>query len=297
MEKIIDLHIHSNLSDGVLSPKQIIDEAVKNGVSVIAIADHDTIDAYDKELYNYAKEKNITIINAVEISTKINKAGIHVLGYNFDINNQELKQKLSLLRNARHDYLYNVADKLNQLGYVLNVDELDKIEAVTKAHISLDVVNNPINNELLLKKFGHIPSKGEFIETVMNEGCPAYVKKETITPKEAAELIRSAGGKAILAHPVAYKYEDNLGDDDILSLITEMKADGIEANYIYVDRNDNKINEVEKWNKFAEDNNLMTTIGSDFHNDDGLRPLIGLVNEKLRLDNDTIDKIIDNLVN
>lgn len=297
MEKIIDLHIHSNLSDGVLSPKKIIDEAVKNGVSVIAIADHDTIDAYNEELYNYAKEKNIRIINAVEISTKINKAGIHVLGYNFDINHQRLKQKLVLLRNARHDYLYNVSAKLEQLGYILKVEELDKIEAVTKAHIALDVVNNPKNSELLFKNFGHIPNKGEFIETVMNEGCPAYVKKETITPKEAAELIRSAGGKAILAHPVAYKYEDNLNDDDILSLVTDMKADGIEANYIYVDRNDNKIDEVEKWNKFAKDNNLMTTIGSDFHNNDGLRPLIGLVNEDLRLDNNTIDNIIDNLVN
>lgn len=297
MEKIIDLHIHSNLSDGVLSPKEIIDEAVKNGASTIAIADHDTIDAYTKDLYSYANDKEIRIINAVEISTKTKKTGIHVLGYNFDINNEHLKQKLSLLRNARHDYLYNVAEKLNQLGYVLNVSELDKIEAVTKAHIALDVVNNTKNNDLLLKNFNHIPSKGEFIETVMNENCPAYVKKETITPKEAAELIRSAGGKVVLAHPVAYIHEDNLTDNDILALVHEMEADGIEANYIYVDRNDNKIDEVEKWNKFAKDNNLMTTIGSDFHNNDGLRPLIGLVNEDLRLDNNTIDNIIDNLVN
>jgi len=297
MEKLIDLHIHSNISDGVLSPKEIIDEAVKNGVSIIAIADHDTIDAYNDELYNYAKEKNIEIINAVEISTKINKAGIHVLGYNFDIKNDNLIKKLSLLRNARHDYLYNVADKLKQLGYYINVDELDKIEAVTKAHIALDAINNEQNKKLLLENFGHIPNKGEFIETVMNEGCPAYVKKETITPKEAADLIRSAGGKVILAHPVAYIYEDNLNDDDILNLVNDMKADGIEANYIYVDRNDNKIDEVNKWNQFAQDNKLITTIGSDFHNNDGIRPLIGLINEELRLDINTVNKIIDYLAN
>lgn len=297
MEKIIDLHIHSNFSDGILSPKEIIDEAVKNGVSVIAIADHDTVDAYNDELYDYAKNKGINIIHAVEISTKTKKAGIHVLGYNFDINSQELRKKLSLLRNARHDYLYNVAEKLNELGYILNVEELDKIEAVTKAHIALDVISNPLNKELLLKNFNHIPNKGEFIETIMNEDCPAYVKKETITPKEAAELIRSAGGKVILAHPVAYQYEDSLTDDEILALVNEMNADGIEANYIYVDRNNNKINDVNKWNQFAKDNNLLTTIGSDFHNDDGLRPLIGLINEKLRLDNDTITNIIDNLLN
>lgn len=296
MEKIIDLHIHSNLSDGVLSPKEIIDEAVNNGVSTIAIADHDTIDAYNDELYSYARDKGINIINAVEISTKTKKCGIHVLGYNFDINNDSLKQKLSLLRNARHDYLYNVAAKLEELGYVLNTQELDKIEAVTKAHIALDVVNNSENKEILLQNFNHIPNKGEFIETVMNEGCPAYVKKETITPKEAAELIRSAGGKVILAHPVAYQNEDGLTEEEILDLVNEMEADGIEANYIYVNRDDIKINDVDKWNQFANKNNLMVTIGSDFHNDDGLRPLIGLINEEIRLDNDTINNIINSLL-
>jgi len=279
MEKI-DLHIHSNLSDGTLSPKEIIDEAVKNNVKVLAIADHDTIDAYTKELFEYAKEKNVILINAVEISTKINKAGIHVLGYNFDLNNENFKQKLSTLRNARHDYLYNVAKKLNELGYILNVEELDKIEAVTKAHISLDVICNKENETILLKEFGHNPNKGEFIETIMNEGCPAFVKKETITPKEAAELIRNAGGKVVLAHPVAYVYEDNLTDKDILQIVKDMKADGIEANYIYYDRNNNKIDEVEKWNKFANDNNLeIITIGSDFHNKDGIHPEIGFINE------------------
>ena len=145
MEKIIDLHIHTTVSDGALTPKEIIDEAVKNNVHTIAIADHDTIDAYTDELFNYANEKNINLIHAVEISTKTKKTGIHVLGYNFNLEDKNFKQKLSLLRNARHDYLYNVSKKLNELGYLLNVEELDKIEAVTKAHIALDVVNNKDN--------------------------------------------------------------------------------------------------------------------------------------------------------
>ena len=136
MEKIIDLHIHTTVSDGALTPKEIIDEAVKNNVHTIAIADHDTIDAYTDELFNYANEKNINLIHAVEISTKTKKTGIHVLGYNFNLEDKNFKQKLSLLRNARHDYLYNVSKKLNELGYLLNVEELDKIEAVTKAHIA-----------------------------------------------------------------------------------------------------------------------------------------------------------------
>ena len=297
MEKIIDLHIHTNISDGALTPKEIIDEAVKNNVHTIAIADHDTIDAYTQELYDYAKEKNINLITAVEISTKINKAGIHVLGYNFDKKNKKLLKKLSLLKNARHDYLFNVTKKLNKLGYKVNIDELDKIEAVTKAHISLDVISNKENEKLLISNFGHIPSKGEFIETIMNENCPGYVKKESITPTEAAELIREANGKVILAHPVAYTYEDNLTDEEIISIIKDMKADGIESNYIYIDRNNNKINDIEKWNKYAKKLNIITTIGSDFHNFDNIHPIVGLLNEDINLSLNDINNILYNINN
>lgn len=295
MTKRIDLHIHTTISDGMLTPKEVIDEACKNGVSIIAIADHDTIEAYNDELFEYAKSKNVKLINAVEISTKTKKAGVHVLGYNFDLNDNKFKEKLSKIRNARHDYLHNVAKKLEELGYYINVEELDKIDAVTKAHIALDATNNPKNKEKLMEEFGHIPSKGEFIETIMNENCPAYVKKESVTPKEAGEIIRSAKGKVVLAHPVAYVHEDNFTDEDILEIVNDMKPDGLEANYLYVDRNNNKFDETKKWNEFAKQNNLFVTVGSDFHNKDGLRPEIGFVNTDFVLPEEVIDEIIANL--
>ena len=295
MSKKIDLHIHTTMSDGFLTPKEVIDEAHKNGVCAIAIADHDTIEAYDGEIFNYAKNKNVKLINAVEISTKSKKVGIHILGYNFDLNDKKFQERLYKIRNARHDYLHNVSKKINELGYIVNVEELDKIDSVTKAHIALDIINNKKNKELLLKKFNHIPSKGEFIETIMNENCPAYVKKETVTPKEAAQIIREANGKVVLAHPVAYVHEDNLTDEDILEIIKDMKPDGLEANYLYVDRYDNKINEVKKWNKFAKENGLFVTIGSDFHNKDGIRPEIGFVNTDFVLEDKMVDEILINL--
>ncbi len=296
MKRLIDLHIHSNLSDGELSPKEIIDRAVNNGVSVIAIADHDTTLAYDDELFNYAKENNVKLITAVEISTRTNKCGIHVLGYNFDINNKRFTDKLYSIRNARHIYLHDVAAKLKELSYIIDVDSLDKIDAVTKAHIATNIVENKDNEKLLLKTFGYVPERGEFIETIMNEGCPCYVEKEAISPKEASDLIREAGGKVVLAHPVAYKYEDGLTDDDILNLVKEMKPDGIEANYVYLDRNGNKINESTHWNNFAKHHNLITTIGSDFHKNDGIHSDIGLVNEDIVLNDNELNYIIDNLL-
>lgn len=297
MDKIIDLHIHTNKSDGALSPKEVVEEAIKNRVSAIAIADHDTIDAYSDELFDYAESNNIILVPAVEISTKTKKCGIHVLGYNFDLNDQNFREKLEKLRNARHDYLYGVSEKLEELGYKVNVDELDKIEAVTKAHISLDVISNKENEEILMKNFGHIPNKGEFIETVMNEGCPAYVKKVTITPSEAADLIRSAGGKAVLAHPVAYSYEDGLTEEDILELVKDMKVEAIEGNYLYVDRDDMMHDDTDKWNTFAKNNNLISTIGSDFHNKDGLRPEIGFRNTDFTISREEISSILSYLSN
>lgn len=296
MDKMIDLHIHSSFSDGVLSPKKIVDEALKNNVSTIAISDHDTIEAYTDELYEYANLRGIKIINGVEISTKSDKATIHVLGYNFDITNKELKERLYVLRNARHKYLHDVAEKLYELGYYLNVEELDKIESVTKSNISLDIINNAVNREKLQKDFGYIPGKGEFIEKIMNKGCPAYVRKESITPKEAVRIIKDAGGKAVLAHPVAYKYQSKLAEEDIISLIDEIKPDGIEANYIYFDSNNRKINEVEKWNEVAIKRNMITTVGSDFHMKDGIRPEIGFANQDFKLNTVMINDIISNIL-
>lgn len=295
MERRIDLHMHSNLSDGVLTPKEIIDTAKENGADTICIADHDTIEAYTKELIEYAKENGINLIKGVEISTK-DKVGVHVLGYNIDINNEELKDTLYKLRNSRHIYLHDVSKALNKIGYKVNIEELDKVDAVTKAHIAEDVVSNIENKELLLKTFNHIPNKGEFIETIMNEGCPAYVLKNTVTPKEAAEVIRKAGGKAVLAHPVGFKYEDDLEIKDVQEIVDDMNPDGIEAYYHYVDRNDNRVDEVEKWKEFAKKNNKFVTIGSDFHKKDGLRPEIGFVNWDIDISNQELEEIINNII-
>lgn len=289
MEKI-DLHIHTTCSDGVLNPYEVIDEAYKNNVKIISITDHDTISAYTEDLIEYTKKKGIKLIPGIEISTKSNKCGIHVLGYNIDINNKEFSDILCGLRSTRHKYLYDVSKKLESIGFILNVNTLDKIDAVTKAHIANDVINNKNNKDNLIKYFNHIPNKGEFIETIMNEGCPCYVKKETITPSYAADIIRKYGGKPVLAHPVAYKYEDNLSCDEVLKILKSMNCHAIEGNYVYVDKNNNKINEVKLWNKFAIDNALVSTIGSDFHLSDGIRPIIGLVDEE-------VDANIDDILN
>ena len=290
----IDLHIHTSKSDGILTPKEVIDEAVKNNVNVISICDHDTIEAYTDSLLEYAKKNNIKLIYGVEISTKYKGYGYHVLGYNIDIFNKDLKEELSKIRLARHNYLYEVSKKLNELGYIVNTNELDKIDSVTKAHIANDIINNEKNKDLLIKKFNKIPSKGEFIETLLNENCPCYVEKLSITPYVASCMIKKYGGKVILAHPVAYYYEDKKTIEDITNLLKEMNADGIEGNYIYIDKNNIKHNDIDIWNNLANKLNIVSTIGSDFHNFDNIHPVLGLINEDIKIDkNDIINKLLN----
>lgn len=297
MEKIMDLHIHTNVSDGHLSPYEVIDKALENNCRILSITDHDSIDAYSDELFDYAEERNMILIPGVEISTKTDRCGIHVLGYNFDINDEKFKQELIKLRSTRHDYLVDVSVRLNELGYVVRVEQLDKIDAVTKAHIAMDIIDNDENNDKLFEVFGHIPSKGEFIETIMNEGCPGYVKRRSVSPKGAVDIIEKAGGKAVLAHPVCYKYEDGLTSDDIMNLVKEMDVSVIEAAYLYVDKKGNKIDEVSFWKKFANDNKLLCSVGSDFHNDDGVHPDIGFSNWDIEFSREEAYKLLDYLSN
>ena len=280
----IDLHIHSCFSDGSLTPKQILDTAQKNHIRMLSITDHDTIDAYSPDLFSYAKQQHIELIPGVEISTQYLKHGFHVLGYHIDIENQELKHVLHTLKNARIDYLVDVAHKLRELGYIIHEKDFQSIDIVTKAHIAKNIVENAQNKELLLKHFSHVPLFGEFIETMMNEGCPAYVKKKSITPIEASQIIRNAGGMVVLAHPVCYEYEDGFHEQEIINLIKEMNCDAIEAIYIYIDKNGHKINEIKKWKQIAYKLHLMITIGSDFHHNDFIHPGIGLIDEDIETD-------------
>lgn len=292
-----DLHIHSICSDGMLNPYEIIDEAKKNGVNIISICDHDTIDAYSEDLISYAKEKEVELIYGVEISTKYQGTGIHVLAYDFDLNDENFRQMLDENKNQRMIYFHDVTKKLNSLGFKIHTDELAQIEIITKAHIAKDIINNKANHSILLNYFDHIPECGEFIEEIMNEGKKAYVKKKVFCLKEISDSIRKAKGKVILAHPVCYQYEDGLDNTDILAIINELQADGIEAVYIYVDKNMHKVNEINQWLDFAKQHHLQITLGSDFHAFSQFHPVIGLLNEDIRINEKQIKKLIQNLKN
>ncbi len=152
-----------------------------------------------------------------------------------------------------------------------------------------------MNKDSLLKKYSYIPSKGEFIETVMNPGCAGFVKKKTLFPKDASRLIKRASGKVVLAHPVVYNSKDKMSIDEIKDMMIDMEVDGVEANYIYINRNKEFINQINLWNKVAKELNIFTTIGSDFHDYDGINAEVGFCNYNDLFTDVNCTLIIDNL--
>ena len=289
----IDLHNHTIKSDGHIDPFGVVDMAASHGVEILAITDHDTVAAYTPELLEYAKSKGILLIPGVEISAHDHRGGFHVLGYNIDYTNERLVSELQRLRDNRKDYLFEVAQKLSEFGFVVDTQKLSQVESVAKGNIAEDIIANPVNRENLLAMFGYIPNKSVFITTLMNKGCPAYIKKASITPKEAADLIRGAGGKVVLAHPIVYVYDKNTLEEDIISLIDDMKPDGLETNYIHFDKKGTRRNESKKWGEVAKARGLFETIGSDFHWNDGVKPLIGFVNEEMEFSDEQIESLMN----
>ena len=147
-----------------------------------------------------------------------------------------------------------------------------------------------------MEMWGHIPTKSEFIQLLMNRGCPAYIKKESINPLRAAEVIRKAGGKVVLAHPIAYVYDKGVLPENVVEVIDEIKPDGLETNYIHFDKQGVCRNESEKWGKVAKERDLFETIGSDFHRDNGYSPLVGFVNVQMEFGDEQIENLLKRLL-
>lgn len=267
---IIDLHTHTDRSDGMLSPFELVDRAHKNHVSVLSIADHDTLAAYDQNVIAYADDLGISLIPGIEIST-IGKNGKkwHILGHFIDPFDPILRDWLELQKKARKIYAKEVVQKLKSIGWRVDDKHLLQFDVVSKAHISDAVLNNPNNKEALLKKFqGRLPSRGEFIENTLNKGCPAYVQRtKSPTPEEAITVIRKAEGVATVAHPIAAVYEQDMTFVEIAETIKELKPDGIEAYYYYYSksRGDQKFEMVQQFEELADHLEVVPTGGSDFH--------------------------------
>jgi len=265
---IIDLHTHTTYSDGSLTPAELIDRAASNGVSVLSIADHDTLGAYENDsIFEQAKKHGIRLIPGVEISAKYRSVGIHVLGLFIDYKNNTLNDTLKRQHNFRIDYMNRVVDMFEKDGWAIaSKESLLSLGSVTKAHISQSIVEHEENTSRLKELFGEIPSRGMFIEAMMNEGCRYFIERETLSPEEAIQAIHDAHGIAIFAHPIASLYED-MNMTALRDVISNTNFDALEAFYYYHDqsRGGAMVTAIDQMTELAQEFGLAVSAGSDYH--------------------------------
>jgi len=254
----IDLHIHSTASDGRLSPADIVSRAAERGLTVIALADHDTVDGIVPALTAAKAFPQLKVIPCVEISTDVSSGEVHVLGYFIDYTDPEFVARLERMRHSRRERAQGMIAKLRDLGIRIEWQRVQEIAAggtIGRPHIA----------QAMLEK-GYITSIKEAFTKYISRDGPAYVEREKMTPVEAVELILKAKGLPVLAHP--------LTTSDPESMVIELKAAGlvgIEAYY-----NGYTADEINQLVSLADRHNLITSGGSDYHGlDDSTETVIG----------------------
>ena len=243
----VDLHIHSTASDGKFSPEAIVSKAAALGLTVIALADHDSVDGIAPALEAAKAFPNLRVIPGVEISTDMPSGEAHVLGYFIDYTSDELKSALDRFRSSRQRRAQGMIARLHDLG--INVDwqrvqEIAGDGAIGRPHIA----------QAMLEK-GYITSIREAFTGYIGRDGPAYVEREKMTPAEAVALIVRSNGLPVLAHPFTI--------DDPEAMIIKLKAAGlvgIEAYY-----NGYTADEIKSLVSLADRHRLIATGGSDYH--------------------------------
>ena len=250
--KPVDLHTHTNCSDGSKSPCEIIDYAIEKGLSYIAITDHDTVDGLDVAM-EYAKDKPITVIPGIELSTEYNGRDIHIVGLDIDYNNEGFKAYLKDFVDSRDTRNEKMCQMLTEAGFPMTYAEL-------KAEYPGSVITRAHYARFMLKK-GYTTYLKEAFERYIGDNSPYFIPREKITPIQGVELIKIAGGIPVLAHPMLY----HMSWDSIQKLVDELKPAGLMAmEAIYTT---NTTSDERESRDFAKKNGLLISGGSDYHGD------------------------------
>lgn len=252
----IDLHVHSNHSDGTMCPSDLVELAQETGLSAFALTDHDTVSGIG-EAIKAAKElelkshSSLKVIPGIEVSALYGNREIHILGLNVDYTNQEFLSVLEKYQNEREKRNGRMVALLAAQGFDISMEKLKKefpYAVLTRAHFAR-----------YLKEHGYVSSMKEAFSRYIGEGASCYLPKKDISPREAISCIRLAGGHPVLAHPPQY----NLVSSELEGLVRQLITyglEGIEAIYSTY-----SIKEERAMRTLAKKFNLYLTGGSDFH--------------------------------
>jgi len=245
---IFDLHSHTTYSDGVLTPLELIQRAKDKGVDVLAITDHDTVDAYLKEIENPGK---VTLVPGIEFSTQWENTGIHVLGLNIDPFSDAIQAGAKFQTGARMDRALRIGHNLGKMGIAdafSGAKGLSVSSYIGRPHFARYLVN-----------IGKAVSIQSAFKKYLGDGKAGDVKQHWAELPQIIQWIRDAGGIPVLAHPLKYKLTRSKLKR-LLDSFLQAGGQGME-----VISGQQTPQQTADMSRLCEEKNLLASCGSDFH--------------------------------
>lgn len=260
--------MHSNLSDGVDSPEELVDLAAAAGLTTISLTDHDNVDGIDRAMEK-GRGMGVEVIPGIEFTTENPRTEIHILGYFIDNKNPELLSVLGKVQEDRVKRIYKIVKKLNALKVDIEPEDVFAIsgrKAPGRPHVAR-----------ALMKLGAVSSFKEAFNRYLDFRSPAYVSHYKLTPGDAVKVIAAAGGIPVFAHPAISNCDE---------IIPELMADGLKGLEAYYPGYKPEV--TERYLGLARKYGLLVTGGSDFHGlDSGREVKLG----DLKIPDDLVDKL------
>jgi predicted metal-dependent phosphoesterase TrpH len=253
---LIDLHTHSTSSDGTDSPTELVNKAISEKIDVLALTDHDTTRGWDEarhSLLSHPSQTSMQLVQGAEISCQDAEGiSIHMLGYMFDTDFQPLLEVLERTRENRVSRMERIIARLNEAGIEISLED---VHAQRKGDATL---GRPHLADALVAR-GHVASRDEAFAALLHNKSKFYINHYSPSPTEVIRLIKSAGGVAVIAHPLASQRGRTI-KIDLMEQLVEAGLDGIE---IY--HRDHSDDEKVQLLQIAKENDLIVTGSSDYH--------------------------------
>ncbi len=275
----VDLHTHSVYSDGTKTIKEIVELSKQKNIKYLSITDHDCINGLI-EAQELCKNADIHLINGIELTADFQGEEIHVLAYNFDLDDKYLKEFLNktlVLRSTRNDQML---EKLSNLGIHIDKSKLLTKEdgVITRADIAQELINQ-----------GLAFDNNDAFDKYLKSGRVAYVSKQAFSYKEVFELIKNMGAISSLAHPSNYDFFNK----SLKSAISEMRRYGLQAIECY--HSSYSLNTTNTLLGYCNRYNLMQTGGSDYHGDKKPNVHLGQATNGMFIEKELVNSFIQSL--
>jgi 3',5'-nucleoside bisphosphate phosphatase len=258
-----DLQCHSTYSDGAMAPADVMAKAAREGVELVALTDHDTIEGVP-EAAEAARAHGIRLTPAAEISAVDGVyEDLHVCGYDLDISDSTLTDALTAYRDDRRQRTEQIADRLEEMGFALDRSPLERRrregKPIGRPHIADAVLEHPDNQDRLRAE--GITDKNGFFPKYIVPGAPAFVSRTHPTVSDAIGVIHAAGGVAVWAHP----FWDVDDPDEVLSAIARFDAAGLDGVEVFYPTHTEE--QTHLLHDACAGRGLLTTGSTDFHSE------------------------------